>query len=160
MSKAKRRDELFKNCEKNIGRFVNHFHLIITSVHGKNTKNEDFIALKDKFEVLKNANPSFIIEKAGPYIWKYKEQISGNNVAFFLNSNFEDDIKEAQNENSIAEVSPYENIVMLMNQLKRTWHSFIPEEQNTIIKHTRAMLKYYAGYLQDRKMMKNEGFDY
>jgi len=140
--------------EASVSEFAANLNVIITSIHQKNKRDDDMQAIKDKIDVVRKENPVGLIEMAGPYLWKYKEKIGSENVSFFLNNSFEEDIEKAREESQLAEITEYEEIPALLNKVKRTWHSFTPPEQQIIVKRIKALLANYAKYLSASRTLK------
>lgn len=151
MNKQKNRTALTNSQDKSVTNFISNLNVILNAVYQKNKKDDDMNSLRDKFNVVRKENPNGLVEMAGPSIWKYREKIKDENVNFFLNNSFEEDIKEAQEKASVAEISEFEDVPVLLNKAKRAWHSFTLIEQQTIIKTIKTILQSYATYLSTCK---------
>lgn len=147
------RDNLLEVRDKAVSNFVLNMSKIIQAVKEKQKQNFDIIKIQDLFSVARRETPEMIVQMAGPYIWKYREQISAGNANFFLDNNFEEDIMEANGKKEIAEISEFENTALLMQCAKRTWHMFIPAEKENIVKLTKSLLLEYIRYISARKQL-------
>lgn len=147
------RESLLATRDKAVSNFANNMSKIIQAVKEKQKQNIDIIKIQDMFSVARRETPEMIVQMAGPYIWKYREQISTGNVDFFLANNFEEDIIEANGKKEIAEISEFENTALLMQCAKRTWHMFIPAEKQNIIKLIKSLLQEYAKYISACKRL-------
>lgn len=155
-SVAQKRKSIMDMKDRAITGFIADLGSILDAVFDKNKKDVDVIAIMDKFNVVRRENPSGLVEMAGPYVWKYKDQIRTENTSFFLNNNFEEDIEDAQSKAQVAEITDFEDIPVLLNKAKRTWHCFQPTEQQIIIKKMQSIIKQYATCLSaDRELSKD-----
>jgi len=132
--------QLERNIDTIAKNFCAELTAVINAIYSKSSKDVDVMTLHDKFIVVKRENPKGLLEKTGPYLWKYREQIANENTEFFLNNTFEDDITG----------SP-EDFSVLLNKCKQIWHSLQLMEKSVIIKHIRVAVSAYAKYLSYSK---------
>jgi hypothetical protein len=144
---SKERKQLIEASDQAVKDFAEDLGYLVDAVLQKNRKDNLMSDMKNLFDLVRKENPIGLIEIAGPYIWKYRDNISKQNVGFFLQNNFEEDIISAKKNKEIAEISNFEDIPMLLDQCKRTWHMFQKEEQQVLVKRVRNMLVKYATYV-------------
>ena len=149
MSSVKSRNTLQDTVNTAVKNFCQDMTFIIDVVYGKNKKDNLLIDVRDKFVVIRKENPNGIVEVAGPYIWKYREQIKNKDANFFLHNTFENDIINSQG--GVAEITPIDDITVILNKCKLTWHTFQKIEQDTIMKHVQNLLRSYATYVSATK---------
>lgn len=135
-----------------VKQFVSDMTFIIEAIYQKNKKDPQIIELKDKFCIIRREDPTAIIAKAGPYLWKYREQIKQQNITFFLNNEFETDIVAATPA-EVLEATTFEDVPILLEKCKNTWHMFQITEQETLIKKIRGLLRSYALYISVQKQI-------
>jgi hypothetical protein len=148
------RKDVLNMKESKMASFISNLNSVVDAVYQKNKKDNDMQAIKDKFDVVRKENPIGLVEMAGPYIWKYREKIKNENTSFFLNNSFEEDIQKAREDSQLAEITEYEDVPVLLNKIKRTWHSFMPAEQQILIKKIQALLADYVGYISSCRALK------
>jgi hypothetical protein len=143
------RQELLNNKDKSMKSFLSDISFIIEAVYSKNKTDSDMLEIRDKFAVARRENPSGLVEIAGPYIWKYREQIKNEQVNFFLDRDFFEDIKEAKQTKGeeIVEMTEFEDVPVIMDKVKKTWVMFQKPEQQTLIKKVQSMLQHYCRYI-------------
>lgn len=136
-----------------VKQFVSDMTFIIEAIYQKNKKDPQIIELKDNFCIIRREDPTAIIAKAGPYLWKYREQIKQQNIAFFLNNEFEADIATATTAGKFLEATTFEDLPILLEKCKNTWHLFQTTEQEALIKKIRGLLRSYALYISVQKQI-------
>jgi len=127
--------------DRSILEFTLDMTFIVNIIYNKNKKDTDIEEIRDGYLLAKNENPECIIINAGPYLWKYREQVSLDNFNELLNNDFS---TETSNSNS-------NKVQAILNKIKKTWHLFKPLEQDSIKKRLKTMLTYYATYLKSCK---------
>jgi hypothetical protein len=152
MEKKRKRDTI-RMRDDSVRDFVNALNQVISAVYSKDKRDDSIIAIRDKFNVIRKEAPDRVITMAGPYLWKYREQIGEGNVNFFLNCDFEEDIKEAQRDSELAEITEFSEIPKLLGKAKRIWHCFTKEEKNVVMNHIKTMLQKYACYVSAEKSL-------
>jgi hypothetical protein len=136
--------------------FVMELNAIIDAVCQKNSKDIDIVGVRDKFNIIRRENPTMLLEMAGPHVWEYRVQIKDENIGFFLNNSFEKDIEKAQSQSAVAEITDFEDIPVIMNKIKSTWHRFMSAEQQIIIKRMKALIAHYATYVSATRELNKE----
>lgn len=131
-------------------KFSDELGFMINCLWSRNKKDADILQIKDQYSVIRKENTTVIIEGAGPYIWKYREQISKSNVNFFLASDFKDELAVAS-ASQIPEMTSFEDLPAILTKIKRTWHLFSPEEQEILKNKSKSLLSAYAGYISAGK---------
>jgi hypothetical protein len=136
-----------KNYSLNLGSLVD-------AVLTKHPKDAQLQGVVDKFNILRREDPMRTIELGGPHLWKYREQIHAENVNFFLNNNFKEDIVTgAAACNQVIDSSQIDSITDLLDKVKLTWHMYSESEQGVLIKKIKAALACYAKYISLQKQL-------
>ena len=67
--------------------------------------NTDIIVGRKSFETIKRANPTILIKIWDSHIYKmYKETIDNNDIEFFINKDYKEDLQELKNNNDILRI--------------------------------------------------------
>jgi len=119
----------------------------------KNAADDQIQSIKEVFVTIKAAEPTVIITNAGPYIWKYRDQIAKKDARFFIENNFENDVAEFYNDPvpEMQDTFSQDEVGAILQSLKRTWHLLNKSEKEVIWRHTTNLLKTYAQYLGSQK---------
>lgn len=123
---------------------------IVAAMFSKNKRDADIMKIKDGYAIIRNENPNLIVEKAGPYFWKYREQIKGRKESFFIGNDFKDELAEAR-ESGIAEMNEFDDFPAIIAKLKRTWHLLTAVEKETMWNKVASILSHYASYVAATK---------
>ena len=137
--------------DKSTKEFIADLTFLVTALHSKNTKDDDFIFIKDAYNVAKSENPDVVVMVSGPYIWKYREQIEKSDINFILNNDYTEEVEAAKT--ALVENQKYDQIKDILKKIKSTWSAFNPVEQSTIIKKIQKLVVSYAGYLGATKKL-------
>jgi len=88
--------------------------------------------------------PELIIETIGGYLWKYREQISDEDEAFFLENSYDAEIREAVNQEKLDYVQ------YLMPRVKGLWVSpeVSNEDRDVYRQYVLDMFDLYIDYLE------------
>jgi hypothetical protein len=130
--------------------FIADLSFTVNAMFTKNKKDPDICKIKDGFSIVKNETPELVLKRAGPYLWKYRNQIGSRDDKFFLNSDFKDDIASVS-ESGIPEMTEFSDFPAMIQKLKHTWHLFTVPEKTHLWEKIANMLSQYAGYLQAEK---------
>jgi len=75
--------------------FNNHFTEFIEDIHSIFPNDKDINMTKDSLSLLKRGNPKIMIDVWYNHITlKYESEINNNNLDFFLNKNYKDDVNQ------------------------------------------------------------------
>ena len=87
-----------------IGAFNNHFVEFLEDVHTIFPEDKQIKTAKSALLMLKKANPSAIVKMWKAHITaKYRREILGGDISFFLNKDYADDLEGNNNQNTIME---------------------------------------------------------
>lgn len=105
---------------------------------------------KRKISLVTNADPFFLLENAGAYVYKYREHIkNGNFEEIIMNTEnyiMNDDKTFLNNQNSKAspdERSGFESIIM---SIRNSWTEYNEKEKKVIKKIITGLLSEYCKY--------------
>ena len=74
--------------------FNDHFIEFIEDIIRVFPDNEDLVTIKNSFISFRKANPKLVIEVFRKYVVdKYANELDSNNIDFFINKNYENDLK-------------------------------------------------------------------
>lgn len=155
MDDNKPRDVQIKECNKVKEDCVKGFNdvmtFIINALHSVNKSDDDIITIRDSYLTAKTESPDCIILQAGPYVWKYREEISSENINSLLKNEYNNEITTVQQ--TLPDASKMDQIQILLAKVKRSWHLITPMEQTTLKKKFKDLLKQYATYsMVDKKL--------
>jgi hypothetical protein len=131
----------------------------ITDVFNKNIKKlllivneslEDnilFDTMKRRTLLIIKSHPIFLLEEAGPQLFKYRDHIKNDSEDFILNieenvmndNEMQDYIKNNENDK--------DGILILLNMLKEVWIKYDEKEKKIIKKTLKILLSEYCKYL-------------
>ncbi len=149
-NKLLQRKQHLDQQESNKKVFLTDLGAIITALHTYNKKDADICKIKELYLIAKRETPDIIIQRGGPYIWKYRKEIWAREEKFFLNNDFKDEIANAS-QTGVAEMTEFAEFPAIITKLKRTWHLLTPEERTVMWAKLTSVLAQYAGYLQAEK---------
>lgn len=123
----------------------------------RNQANEDLKTIRSIFATIRAAEPTIIITNAGPYIWKYREQIAKKDANFFLKNNFENDIADFYDDPVPDEQHDFteDEVGEVLKSIKRTWHLLSAPEKGVIWTTAIGLLRSYAQYVQAERKVKD-----
>lgn len=133
--------------------FVDDVNMIINCFWQINKKEETIIKAKELFSILRKENPEFIVSNSGPYIWKYRKEISSGDVNTLLNNDFKEEIIEIRGNLPDCIDTDLESFIFT---IKKTWRLFKPMEQEIIKKKLKNILSIYSGYVAACKQLKSK----
>jgi len=124
---------------------------LVNCIYMKRKRDDDIAQIKERISLLRTTDPIMLIERSGPLLVKYKDQILKGDVKFFMDNDFQEDIDEQSSQHGDTGHNPHE----LMLKIKETWGHFNPAEHNIIIQTVQIMLQKFAQYLfNDRELKK------
>lgn len=136
--------------------FNSNLNQLTTIAVNKNPKEDSIAKIREILRAAQAADGTIIIVQAGPYVWKYRDQISKHDEKFFIDNNFEEDIAEASKKIKNHDFSESE-IAGIMQGLKQTYKFLTEPEKNVVWKHVTDLLRAYATYLGcEKKIMQIE----
>lgn len=131
--------------EECVRKYVEVLQGLILTIQEKGEKDRDIKEMADKFATFGREAPELIVDKTVPLVWKYREELNSGNVAFFLNRDYTDDIREMV---GLQEMETYSFIPQLISKLKATYHKLDRINQEVIKNKMRMLVKLSAGYLK------------
>lgn len=126
--------------------FNGHIIYLTKLLEKKNDYNPNIKELQNRVHLATTTDPFILIQEAGPYVFKYREQIRRNDVEYFMESKPEDLI-----DGNIPEEIDANNVIELC---KQNWSSLKDDEKKIIIQKVKELLTLYVRYLlfeQERK---------
>jgi hypothetical protein len=137
-------------------KFISHISFIIKSLQNKNAKDPEILKVADQFSIARKDLSNEIIEKTGPYLWKYRNEIKVKNEKFFLNNDYTKDLKELSKlTGELPELNELDGEPQIIQKVKRTWLYFNNLEKEVIWKRVQLALSEYAKFVQACKLLKD-----
>ena len=97
--------------------FNEHFIQFVTDIHKVFPEDDDILFSLNALKEIRKMNPKLIIMIFNDYVVKnYRNEIMDNNIDFFLNKDYSNDMKYMKNANSIVEkINNLREPIKLMN---------------------------------------------
>jgi hypothetical protein len=113
--------------------FNDHYIEFVNDICTAFPDDADIVAAKNSFILIRKANPKMIIKIWHKYVVeKYQDIIDQDDVSFFINKDYSEDLSNAENSGKIMEaIDRLRNPVKLMN----------PEEQKKVMKYLQNLKK-------------------
>ena len=152
----KQKREIRDSMEKARRNFNSNLQKLISLACKKNSDNDKIQSIKEIFTGINATEPSLIIVNAGPYIWKYKEELARRDEKFFVENTFENDVAEFYGDEVPEEQNTFteDDVSQVMRGLKRTWHLLTKSEKNIVWQYGTGILRAYAQYLGCEKKLR------
>jgi hypothetical protein len=98
--------------------FNDHFIEFIDDIIRVFPKDVDLNTVKNYFLLIRKTNPKLIITVFHEHVYlKYDEQIQNNNIQFFIDKDYKDDLSENKHSDKIIEsINRLRNPIRLMNE--------------------------------------------
>lgn len=109
--------------------------------------DENIIIIKEKFKAALACDKRTVVIKSGPFIWKYRVEISKRNEEFFLKQDFNNEIKQKSGFGT-------NELRTIIENLRNCWISLNIVEKNMLWNQLGKLLKYYAQYLGSEKKLR------
>ena len=119
--------------------FNDHFIEFIEDVIRVFPIDQDLTTVKNYFLLIRKSNPKLIITVFHEYVYlKYNTQIQENNIQFFIDKDYKDDLTENKNSDKIIEsINRLRNPIRLMNE----------EDKMKTIKYLQNLCKLSNSYI-------------
>jgi hypothetical protein len=156
MDSKRTRKDLIQKQEECVKLFNRILAQISKSMYNKNKLDNDIIEMKEQLEVALKEIPLDIFERAGEYIWKYREEIAASKVDEFLKKDYKEDVitEFKKEKNGNVDETEIQRILAFITTVKRTWRFFNSTEQGEIVKKFQELLKQYATHEDCRRQIR------
>lgn len=131
--------------------FNGHIVYLTKLLEKKNDYNPSIKELQNRVHLATTTDPFILIQEAGPYVFKYRDQIRRNDIEFFMASKPDDLI-----DGDVPEEIDAGNIIELC---KQNWNNLKDSEKSIIIDKVKSLLTLYVRFLlyeQERKKNKSK----
>jgi hypothetical protein len=145
-SKLTQKRELREQKDACMKKFIHELTQLASAAMTKNKNDADFSRRFDEYNIAKRDAPDAVLRIAGPPIWDYREDIAKGNVDKFLKADYIDDIQKYADK--IPDADFIESERVLIEKIKRTWHLFVPAEQQIMLKRVQTLVSLYAKYIK------------
>jgi hypothetical protein len=113
--------------------FNDHFMEFVNEIHKIFPNDPDILTSKTGFSIIRKTNPKMIVKIWKTFIVnKYKSEIEGGNIDFFINKDYSNDISSAQNSDKIMEA---------INRLREPIKHMSPDNQAKTMKYIQNLTK-------------------
>ena len=124
--------------------FNNHFMELIEDIITVFPYNMDLLMVKNSFIAIKKTNPKLIITSFHTFFSsKYEEQIDNGDIEFFINNNYEDDLKSSGLESSVNKFNE------VFNKLRQPIIQMNEEDKLKVIKYIQNLKGLVQLYLEE-----------
>ena len=137
--------------DKAVKDFITELGFLVHALYTKNTNDDNFIFIKDGFNVAKNENPEVVVMVSGPYVWKYRTQLENGDVQTMLNNDYKDEVEGAKE--YLEGHGKFDQIKEILKKIKETWPTFSKIEQETVAKKMQKLVVHYASFLGASKKL-------
>lgn len=111
--------------------FVDNLFQFVDAIQNVFPDNVDVRTAKNALELLKKANPTLLPKFWYEHIYaKYKNQIDNNDINFFIQKDYTDDLVNAKNSSKILES---------INKLRQPVAEMSEKDQQTTMKHIKQL---------------------
>jgi len=120
--------------------FNDHFMEFVSDIINVFPNDQDILAAKNSFALIRKANPKMIIKIWQSYVVnKYAAEIEGGDIGFFIQKDYKDDLLTAENA---------EKIVEAIDRLRNPVKMMTPEDQAKSMKYIQNLTKLTILYHQ------------
>lgn len=113
--------------------FNDHFIEFIEDVIRVFPENTDLVTIKNSFIKFRKANPKLVLGVFKNYVVdKYSDEIDSNNIDFFINKNYENDLQDNSNASIIVEK---------IDKLRQPVRDMSSENQSKVLKYIQNLKK-------------------
>lgn len=124
---------------------------LITIIQIKLHDNVLVESTKQKINLAIKADPVFILEEGGPYIYKYKDLIYDDHFDNFIMHPYEyikdDDKKSIENVNTTMESDKKDGFKFILDSLRAEWKNYSEQEKKKIKTIVKVLLSEYCKYI-------------
>jgi hypothetical protein len=119
--------------------FNDHFIEFIEDVIRVFPNDQELTIVKNYFLLIRKSNPKLIITVFYEYVYlKYDKEIQDNNIQFFIDKDYKDDLTENKNSDKIIES---------INRLRNPIRSMNEEDKIKTIKYLQNLCKLSNSYI-------------
>jgi Zn-dependent M32 family carboxypeptidase len=123
-----------------IDKFNRIVKILATSL-GKQFPEDATVARAQKrINLAIDVDPIFILKNVGSYLIKYHKEISANDEKFFLENDYDAELRAGIKEEKVTEVK------IIMPKIKEAWKTLSDKDKDAYKKHVNDMLDLYLEY--------------
>jgi len=113
--------------------FNDHFVEFVSDIQSVFPEDVDILSAKNALLGIRKANPKMIVKIWNQFIvGKYKSEIEGGNLDFFMNKDYSNDVAESQYSDKIMDS---------INRLREPIRNMGPENQAKVMKYIQNLTK-------------------
>ena len=113
--------------------FNDHFVEFVSDIQSVFPDDQDLLLAKNSILAIRKANPKMIVKIWKTFIVsKYKSEIEGGNISFFIDKDYSNDVASAQNSDKIMEA---------INRLRGPIKHMTSENQSKTMKYIQNLTK-------------------
>jgi hypothetical protein len=114
---------------------------IFATTLGKQFPQDAFVARAQKrINLAVEADPVYILDNVGAYLVKYNKEIDGGDEKFFLENDYDAELRAGVKEEKVAEVK------IIMPKIKDAWKTLDDKTKESYKRHVKEMLGHYLDY--------------
>jgi hypothetical protein len=118
--------------------FNDHFMEFVNDIINVFPEDADILAAKNSFIIIRKANPKMIIKIWHKYVVeKYNEVIDSDDISFFINKDYSEDLSNAENSDKIMDS---------INRLRNPVKMMTAEDQKKVMKYIQNLKKLSTLY--------------
>jgi len=133
----------------NISKFNIQLDNLLVELGKLFSDNMEIKIFREKFALVKTANPRLVILLFLKYVYPYKEHIFSKNELFFLSDDLLNEIKKNEDIKKEAKVDD-DYIITKAIDFKKFWYQMTPQQQNTIWKYFQVLIVLSERYVADQ----------
>jgi hypothetical protein len=113
--------------------FNDHFMEFVNDIISVFPEDTDILAAKNSFGLIRKANPKMIIKIWHKFVVeKYQDVIDSDDISFFINKDYSEDLNNAENSDKIMEA---------INRLRNPVKMMEPQDQKKVMKYIQNLKK-------------------
>jgi hypothetical protein len=113
--------------------FNDHFMDFLNDIQSVFPDDSDILTAKNGLSAIRKANPKMIVKIWKTFIAdKYKKEIAGGDISFFINKDYSEDVANSNNSDKIMEC---------INRLREPVKNMSPENQAKSMKYIQNLTK-------------------
>ncbi len=147
------RKSLVNQKEESATKFCKNLRYLMNCLYLKNKKDDDILQMQERVRIATQTNPITVIQTAGPYFYKYRNQLAKRDMNFFLSpeTDFRNDVAEANRTNG-GDID-VDSTPEVVQKMRETWSQYSSPERNVIMQKAVEMLGYVAQYTKADKTL-------
>jgi len=153
-SKPASRQDLINQRDEAAAQFIKNLEVLINIIKMKSRKDVDIEDIESNFIKAKQV-PDEFIQKIGPYVWEYRENIAKQDSNFILITNFDDKIEHISAKAGNTDVDKISHFKQIIGKIRNIWRSTNDNEKAVLWRHLQNLNSYFASFVHIHKQIEN-----